>query len=104
MRQKLATYSLDPGHPDGGPKARGFEQMLGIRLESIDYLAIEIHSGIQAAPVIAIRQNQPHGINCVVEFPLRGVGDYQARVVNLRTIWLVARDVPPRLVSALLKP
>lgn len=28
VRYKLATYSLDPFHEDGGPKAKGFAQIL----------------------------------------------------------------------------
>jgi len=35
---KLATYSLNVTHKDGGPKARGFEKILGITIEHIDYL------------------------------------------------------------------
>ena len=29
LRYKLETYSLDPTHKRGGPKARGFELILG---------------------------------------------------------------------------
>jgi len=32
VRHKLATYVLNRGHRDGGPKARGFERLLGIKV------------------------------------------------------------------------
>jgi hypothetical protein len=105
VREKLAGYSLNRGHKDGGAKARGFEQILGITLESISYLEAQIHLGIRQMPMSSVRKNEPYGINCVVEFPLQGIGDLSDRSVNLRTIWLVRADgMPPRLLSALLKP
>jgi hypothetical protein len=104
VRERLVTYSLDSDHADGSPKARGFALILGISLDSIDYLEAEIHAGILQAPVKSIRSNPPYGTNCVVEFPLRGVGRYSERVVPIRTIWeIAAAGSPPRLVSAFLR-
>jgi hypothetical protein len=42
IEDKLRTYSLVHDHEVGGPKANGFLIMLGIDLESIDYLIAEI--------------------------------------------------------------
>lgn len=42
MRVKLATYSLDVTNKDGAPKARGFELILGITIDAIDYLEAQI--------------------------------------------------------------
>jgi hypothetical protein len=36
VRHKLATYSLNSAHEDGGPKARGFKRILGIAIDDID--------------------------------------------------------------------
>jgi hypothetical protein len=38
VRYKLATYSLDVDHKDGGPKAKGFKRILGITIKDIGYL------------------------------------------------------------------
>ncbi len=105
MREKLAGYSLDPENEVGGPKARGFERILGITIEDIDYLQGAILTGILVVPISAIRENPPWGSNCVVMIPVRGRGDKSARVVPVRTVWLLAHDpAPPRLVNAYLKP
>jgi hypothetical protein len=55
VRVKLATYSLDYTSEAGAPKARGFEKILGITLEHIDYLEGAIYTGIQLVP----RQRSP---------------------------------------------
>jgi hypothetical protein len=104
VREKLCFYSLDPSHLYGGPKARGFAVILGITIDSVDHVEAEIYSSILRVPITSIRPNPPHGINCVVEFPLQGVGRYSGRSVPLRTIWeLVSTDSRPRLVNAFLK-
>jgi hypothetical protein len=101
MRYKLSTYSLNDGHAFGGPKARGFEAILGISIEAVDYLEAELRTGILNTPISSIRNNQPHGLNCVVEVPIRGLGDKDVRVVPVRTIWeITGRDARPRLVNA----
>jgi hypothetical protein len=104
VRRKLASYSLEPRHPRGGSKAVGFALILGITSRALDYLEVEIYAGILDAPITSIRDNPPYGVSCVVEFPLRGVGDHQNRVANLRTVWeLLGAGSCPRLVSAFLK-
>jgi hypothetical protein len=104
VRHKLATYVLNGGHRDGGPKARGFEQILGITIESVHYLKSEITAGILHAPVIAVRHNPPYGVNCVVDLAVRGMGPKRECVANVRTVWEFAdRGSAPRLVSAYIK-
>jgi hypothetical protein len=104
VHYKLATYSLAVDHSVGGPKAKGFTEILGISLESIEYLEGVIHAEITRAPIKATHQNQPHGIHCVVEFPVRGIGERSGVIARLRTVWMSNPQVPPRLVSAYLKP
>jgi hypothetical protein len=96
IREKLATYSLDPSHERGGPKARGFALILGITINSIDYLEAHIRVGIQRYPITVVVDNRPHGWSCVVEFPIRGVGRYSQREASLRTIWELAAPTVPR--------
>lgn len=99
--EKLALYCLNPEHRVGGPKAMGFALMLGITMNSIDYLEAEIRMGVKRHPIVSVTDNEPYGVKCVVDFPLRGIGSYSRRVAKVRTVWeLVAPPVPPRLISA----
>jgi hypothetical protein len=105
VRYKLATYSLDVTNKDGAPKARGFELILGITIDAIDYLEAQILARILDTPVTKIRDNQPHGINYVVDIQVRGIGAKADRVITVRTVWIVSDPGdPPRLVTALPKP
>jgi hypothetical protein len=101
VRVKLATYSLDVNHKKGGPKARGFERILGITIEDIDYLEGAIYTGVLLVPVSEVRDNEPWGIKCVVEIPVRGRGEKAGRLVDVTTSWEVrTSDAAPRLVTA----
>ena len=101
MANKLATYSLDLNHKDGGPKARGFARILGITTDAIDYLEGTIHTGILLIPVTEVRENEPWGIKCAVIVPVRGLHKKSVRVVDVTTVWQFDEPhVPPRLVTA----
>ena len=105
VRRKLATYSLDLTHDDGGPKALGFKLILGIALPNIDYLEGAIQTGILLVPVGSVRDKSPWGINCTVMVPVRGFGEKKDRIVNVKTVWrLSGPGVPPQLASAYCKP
>jgi hypothetical protein len=86
---------------EGGPKARGFEKILGITLEDIDYLEGAIYTGITLVPVSEVRDNEPWGIKCVVLIPVRGRNEKSGRLVDVITSWEI-RDTGalPRLVTA----
>ncbi|MGA8363227.1 MAG: DUF6883 domain-containing protein [Solirubrobacteraceae bacterium] len=101
VRVKLETYSLDITHKDGGPKALGFELILGITIDAIDYLEGQIMGRVLDTPVSEVRDNPPYGVNCVVNIQVRGIGAQAGRVINVRTAWLISTaGDPPRLVSA----
>jgi hypothetical protein len=104
VRRKLATYSLAMEHAEGGPKAYLFKQLLGITLADIDRLAAEIATGVLMTPVTRSWRNPPHGANCQVLVPVRGVGIHQQDVMVVTTGWQL-RYVGdrPRLVTAYLK-
>jgi hypothetical protein len=105
VREKLAAYSLNVENVHGAPKARSFERILGITIEHVDYLESAIRAAILNTPVASIRENAPHGINCVVDVLVRGLGDKGERAANVRTVWEIAgRDAAPRLVTAYPKP
>jgi hypothetical protein len=105
VREKLAGYSLNMTHEKGGPKARGFEQILGITIDAIDYLEAQILARILDTPITKVRDNPPHGVNYVVEIQVRGIGAKADRVITVRTVWIVsAPGDAPRLVNAFPKP
>lgn len=105
IREKLLDYCLDPAHQDGGPKARGFESILGIEAADVDYLETTIRDGILSTPVSQVRDNYPHGLNCVVDLAIAGLREKSGRIIAVRTIWeLVGPGVPPRLVTAYPRP
>lgn len=105
VRIKLETYSLDLAHEKGGPKARGFERILGITLDEIGYLEGAIYTGIVLVPVSEVRDNAPWGIKCAVDVPVRGIGAKADRVITVRTVWQFDEPgAPPRLVTAIPKP
>jgi hypothetical protein len=105
VRVKLLTYSLDLSHEVGGAKARGFARLLGITLESMDYLEAELHRAVREVPISSVRRNRGGGLNCVIEFPLRGKGAFADRIVNVKTVWESAAPCrPPRLVTAFPRP
>lgn len=105
VREKLTAYSLNFENVHGAPKARSFERLLGITLEHIDQLEGAIRAGLLTTPVSSIRENAPHGVNCVVDVPVPGMGEKHEQIVNVRTVWELAnRDAAPRLVTAYPKP
>jgi hypothetical protein len=105
IRKKLTDYSLNLAHERGGPKALGFQQILGITLDDADYLEAEIRTGILAKPVKSVRPAIPTGFNCLVEVPVRGLGPQYNRLVVVRTAWLLSgTGATPRMTTAFLKP
>ena len=105
VREKLAGYSLNKDTQEGAAKAKGFEEILGVTLDSIDYLEREIRLGINRNSITSTRENWPFGLNCVVDFPLRGLGPRRSRIIPIRTVWIIERpEARPRLTSAYLKP
>jgi hypothetical protein len=102
--RKLATYSLDTAHEFGGPKARGFELILGITIRDIGYLEGAIQTGVLMAPISAVRVREPYGFHCEVRVPVRGLGAKAGRVIEVRTAWeLTEPAAVPRLINAYIK-
>lgn len=101
VSRKLSMYSLDAAHKRGGPKAQGFESILGITIRDIGYLEGAIQTGILVVPVGAVRNGATGGFNCAVEVPVRGRGEKSGRTVAVRTAWELAdAAATPRLVTA----
>lgn len=105
IRRKLLDYSLNPAHKRGGPKARGFEQVLGITVDHVDHLEAEIRAGILIVPVGSIRGTIPIGFNCVVDVPIGGLGAKSRRLITVRTVWLLTDETAaPRMTTAFVRP
>lgn len=101
LRYKLKTYSLDPTHKRGGPKARGFQLILGITIDSIKHLETQILDRILDTPIREVRDNTPYGVKCTVDIQVSGIGSKADRVATVRTVWAFDRPgAAPRLVNA----
>lgn len=104
IEYKLRTYSLVHAHEVGGPKANGFLVMLGINLESIDYLVAEIQAGITHTPISKVELKRTGGYGCTVKFRIAGVGRYSHRWAWLTTGWrLDGPGARPHLATAYLR-
>jgi hypothetical protein len=105
VRRKLATYSLNITNKVGAPKARGFELILGITIEAIDYLEAQILARVLETPIAEVRDNPPHGIHYIVNIQVPGIGAKANRIESVRTVWIISTPGdPPRLVTAYIKP
>jgi hypothetical protein len=101
LRYKLETYSLDRTHKRGGPKARGFQLILGVTIDAIEYLETQILARILDTPVREVRDNTPYGIKCTIDIQVSGIGAKADRVATVRTVWAFDRPgAAPRLVNA----
>lgn len=95
-REKLARYLLDPEHEVGRHKARVFASALGIRQRDSEYLRDQLQIAVVDAPVSSVRETPWGGLHEVV-LPVDGLNGQTHRVM---TVWLVAGEEPPRLVTA----
>lgn len=101
IREKLVAYSLNLDHEVGGPKAAGFERILGIVRADVEYLVKALRAGVLSAPISNVRDNAPFGVRCEVRIPVAGLGDHRDRVVDVTTSWELRHgDDRPRMVTA----
>jgi hypothetical protein len=104
IEEKLRTYSLAIGPEECGPKANGFQKMLGIDLGSIDHLERQIRVGIATTPISSVRRKASGAIHCAVQFQIAGPDRYSHRTASLRTTWeLIGPLAPPRMTNAYLR-
>ena len=101
ITEKLVSYSLNLDHRDGGPKAKGFGQILGITLADVDHLAETLRREVLDAVITSVRGNAPFGFVCEVRVPVTGLRDRSDRTILIKTAWhLEDADDRPRLVTA----
>jgi hypothetical protein len=101
---KLRDYVLAKDHPDGGPKARWFEQHLAIRQQDWEYLRHEILKNIQTCRVRAIAgkrwiEGDRHcfGLELEVHVPILGRNGQSAEIL---TGWMLDGLLIPRFTTA----
>jgi hypothetical protein len=101
ITEKLVTYSLNLDHPSGGPKAKGFQQILGITLADVDHLAHALSTGVLTAAITEVRVSPSATFTCGVRVPVAGLRERSAHVISVKTGWhLRHADDRPRLVTA----
>jgi hypothetical protein len=101
IREKLLDYSLNAEHTSGGPKARGFERILGITPREVEQLEAAIRQAILQQPITGVRVKPPYGVHCEVRIELHGLGNKSDRVAPVITAWeLTDPDAAPRLMNA----
>jgi hypothetical protein len=101
ITEKLVTYSLNIDHRSGGPKAKGFQQILCIGPADVDYLARALRTGVRDAAITDVRDNPPYGLLCEVCVSVAGLREKSSRAVSVTTSWeLQHAGDRPRLVTA----
>lgn len=99
IHDKLARYSLKPGHPRG--KAEAFARVLAVTADDLEHVAEALLSGVRTMPVSGVRPAGAYGFHCEVIVPVQGLRDRADRVANVLTAWQIRRDGdPPRLITA----
>jgi hypothetical protein len=101
VREKLIAYCLNVEHELGGPKASGFQRILGIGLADVEYLANALLAAVREAPITEVRDNAPFGLLCEVRIRVAGLREQRDRAAAVRTVWELRHpDDRPRLVTA----
>lgn len=99
VHDKLARYSLKPGHVKR--KADAFAHALAVTADDLEYLADALLAGVRATPVSGVRAAGQHGFHCEVIVRVRGLRDRADRVANVLTAWQIrSPGDPPRLITA----
>ena len=73
IAEKLTLYCLNAEHAVGGPKARGFDRVLGIGIADVDHLCDALLAGVRITTITDVRDNAPFGVLCEVRVPVAGL-------------------------------
>jgi hypothetical protein len=91
----LARYLLNPAHPNGGTKAKWFEQALGFTQANADQLAKQIVFDASKAVQTAVTQ---FGTKFNQVIPITGAN---GRVIDVTFAWIRNNDGVARLVTGI---
>lgn len=96
-KAKLWDYVLNPGHPQGGPKARVFAAVLGIGRADWQHLQDQLLNGVRTAET---RHTQSTGWGDLYEAVMNVTGP-TGHTHPVRTAWIIRpADSRPQLVTA----
>ena len=96
---KLRDYSLSLEHESGGHKARVFRAALGLTLDDVEWLRVELLR-IAREGDAAIGELSPFGQRYVIDAELI----FHERIAIVRTAWIIENGTDfPRLVSCYVK-
>ena len=94
---KLRDYSLNPEHESGGHKARVFRAALGLTLDDVEWLRVELLRIAREGDVVVGELSQ---FGYVMDTELT----YHERTAIVRTAWIIENGTDfPRLVSCYVK-
>lgn len=97
-RDKALRYLLDPGHEDGGAKARRFREALGYRREDFERLREDLRLAAASGAVVGCRPARLSGLTWTVDLQVTGPN---GRTATVRSLWhSLAPGATPRLTSA----
>ena len=94
-RAKLSDYLLSLSHPAGRSKAR-FLLAVGYRPEYPEILEQDLLSIAYEVEVTDVERSA-HGVKYVVDGQVEAP---RRHLIQLRTIWIIEGDHPPRFVTA----
>jgi len=92
--EKLRDYSLNPDHPDGGPKARVLASLLGFRRDDWRALRDELLRSLPGARIVRVNRGS-HEDTYGTTLTIRGLNGREAQVI---AAWKLEKGAP-RLVS-----
>lgn len=87
-RSKARDYLVNPGHPDGGPKARRFEEVLGYTRADHELLCLDIRAAVVDGEVVNWRLRPDGAVTWTVMLSITGPN---GRTAKVRSDWHVKR-------------
>ena len=94
-RQKLASYCLNPNHPDGKHKARVFKSALNLDINNVDELSSALIEAVKNYDAILTTGNR-YGQKYIIDFSLTRNNS----TAIIHSVWIIKNQENfPRLVT-----
>lgn len=94
--EKLHGYALNLDHPNGGPKARNFRDLLGIVASDWRFLAEQLRRGVLRVPAFRSVSRTNFGVRFDVITVVKG---RNGAIKPVLSAWIVRPDEPPTLTT-----
>jgi hypothetical protein len=95
VKDKLLRYLLNPEHPEGGTKAKWFEEALGFTKDNMDDLARQLVFDPKKAVQTEVTE---YGIKYNQVIPIKGAN---GKIIDVPTAWIKNKDGVIRLITAI---